>query len=108
MRTSLLFSCLLFFVIFNAYAQTEVVVSDDELNKYATAMDSVNELTIQLMDSISLLVKNTTVMSAARYNELSRIVNNKIKLSEAKATAEEIIFVKYIAEYKSKVQTTLT
>ncbi|NBW33823.1 MAG: hypothetical protein EBR30_02080 [Cytophagia bacterium] len=102
MRTSLLFCFFIFLLTLNAHAQTEVVVSDEELLKYATAMDSVNELTVQLTDSITLLVKNTTVMSAARYNELSRIANDEAKLTEAKATTEEISFIKYMADYKSK------
>lgn len=102
MRTSLLFSCMLFLLALNAQAQTEATVTDEELNKYATAMDSVNELTIGLMDSITLMVKNTTVVNAARYNDLSKIINDEAKLAEAKATPEEIEFVKSVADYKSK------
>ncbi len=102
MRTSLLFSCLFFLLTIHSQAQTDVAVTDEELGKYATAMDSVNELTIELMDSITLMVKNTTVVNAARYNDLSKIVNDETKLAEAKATPEEIAFVKSVADYKSK------
>lgn len=102
MRTSLLFSCMMLFMVVNAHAQTDVTVTDEELTKYATAMDSVNELTIELMDSITTMVKNTTVMSAARYNDLSKIIDDESKLAEAKATPEEINFVKGVADYKSK------
>ncbi len=102
MRTSLLFSCMLFLIVVNAHAQTDVTVTDEELTKYATAMDSVNELTVELMDSITLMVKNTTVMNAARYNDLSKIIGDESKLAEAKATPEEIDFVKSVVDYKSK------
>lgn len=76
-------------------------VTDEELTKYATAMDSVNELTTQLMDSISVMVKNNKTVSAARYNDLSKIISDETKLTEAKATPEEIAFVKEVAEHKS-------
>lgn len=102
MRTSLLFSCMLFLIAVYANAQTDVAVTDEELTKYATAMDSVNELTIELMDSITSMVKNTSVMSATRYNDLSKIIGDESKLAEAKATPEEIDFVKSVADYKSK------
>lgn len=102
MRTSLLFSCAFFLLAISAHAQNDVAVTDEELGKYATAMDSVNELTIELMDSITLMVKNTTVMNAARYNDLSKIISDEAKLTEAKATPEEIAFVKSVADYKSK------
>lgn len=102
MRTSLLFSCAFFLLAISAHAQNDVAVTDGELGKYATAMDSVNELTIELMDSITLMVKNTTVMNAARYNDLSKIISDEAKLTEAKATPEEIAFVKSVADYKSK------
>lgn len=102
MRTSLLFSCAFFLLAISAHSQNDVAVTDEELGKYATAMDSVNELTIELMDSITLMVKNTTVMNAARYNDLSKIISDETKLTEAKATPEEIAFVKSVADYKSK------
>jgi hypothetical protein len=76
-------------------------VSDEELTKYATAMDSVSELTTQLMDTISVMVKGSEAVSAARYNDLSKIINDETKLAEAKATPEEIAFVKEVAERKN-------
>lgn len=102
MKKSLLFSCLFLLLTLSAYSQTDVSVTDEELGKYAYAMDSVNELTIELMDSITQMVKNATVVNAARYNDLSRIINDETKLTEAKATPEEIAFVKQVADYKSK------
>lgn len=74
-----------------------VTVSEEELTKYATAMDSINEMSASLRMMITDMVKNGKVMNAARYNEISKIINDETKLTEAKATPEEIAFVKEVA-----------
>jgi Ca2+-binding EF-hand superfamily protein len=74
-----------------------VTVSEEELTKYATAMDSINEMSASLRMMITDMVKNGNVMNAARYNEISKIINDETKLTEAKATPEEIAFVKEVA-----------
>ncbi len=84
-----------------AYAQ-EVTVTDEELSKYATAMDSVNEMSASVLVTISDMVKNSTVMDAARYNDLSKIAKDEAKLAEAKATPEEIAFLNEVATKKEE------
>ena len=84
--------------ISSVFAQdAAVIVSDEELTKYATAMDSINEMSASLRLFITDKVKNGKVMTAARYNEVSKIINDETKLTEAKATPEEIAFVKEVA-----------
>lgn len=82
----------------SAFAQdAAVTVSEEELTKYATAMDSINEMSASLRLMITDMVKNGKVMNAARYNEVSKIINDETKLTEAKATPEEIAFAKEVA-----------
>jgi hypothetical protein len=80
----------------SVYSQ-DVTVTDEELTKYATAMDSINEMSASLRMMITDMVKNGKVMNATRYNEISKIINDETKLAEAKATPEEIAFTKEVA-----------
>jgi uncharacterized membrane protein len=55
-----------------------------------------------LIDSISAMVKNNEKVTAARYNELSKIINDETKLAEAEAKPEEIEAIKGILKYKEE------
>jgi hypothetical protein len=48
------------------------------------------------------MVKANEGLTNARYNELSKIMNDEAKLAAAKATPEEIAFMKQVAEKKSE------
>lgn len=91
-----LFPLVTLFTISVALAQ-ETTVSDEELTKYATAMDSINEMSADVKIMITDMVKNGSAMTATRYNEISKIISDETKLAEAKATPEEISFVKEVA-----------
>jgi hypothetical protein len=94
----LMISALSLITLSSVFAQdAAVTVTDEELTKYATAMDSINEMSASLRLLITDMVKNGKVMNAARYNEVSKIINEEGKLAEAKATPEEIAFVKEVA-----------
>jgi uncharacterized protein YukE len=80
----------------SAYAQDAAAVTDEELKKYAVAMDSINELQAELNGTIKTMVTTNTGVSAARYNELFKIINDEGKLLEANATSDEINFVKQV------------
>jgi Asp-tRNA(Asn)/Glu-tRNA(Gln) amidotransferase C subunit len=71
-------------------------ITDEELARYVITMDSVAALTEQIKQVITELVTNNPAISAARYNELSRIAGDSVKLVEAKATPEEIRALKEI------------
>ncbi|HEX5169317.1 MAG TPA: hypothetical protein VFW11_09085 [Cyclobacteriaceae bacterium] len=75
-------------------------VSDDELQRYAVMMDSIDEMRIDLLAEISEMVKGTDKITVARYNDLSKISNDAAKLEEAKATPDEISFLKEIQTLK--------
>ncbi len=89
------------FTVSSAYSQ-DATVSDEELTKYATAMDSINEMSAEVKVMITNLVKNGKVMTATRYNEISKIITDEAKLTEAKATPEEIAFAKEVATKKDE------
>lgn len=99
------------FVMTQAFAQsTNLAVSDEELMKYATATDSVNEMLANVRIDLTEMIKEKNVMSGARYNELSKVVEDPTKLAAAQATPEEIAFVKQVNtkrdEEMAKVNTT--
>ncbi len=97
------FLAVLCFSIFSALqAQDAEKVSDEELQRYAVMMDSIDEMRIELLAEISEKVKGTDKITVARYNDLSRIANDPAKLEEAKATPDEISFLKEIQTSKEK------
>lgn len=77
-------------------------VSDEELKKYAIAMDSINSMKATLLSDIKHKVETNEKITNSRYNELSKIVNDEAKLKEANATEEEIAFVREIALFKTE------
>lgn len=86
-----------------AFSQ-DAIVSEEELTKYATVMDSVAEMSVAVQATLSDMVKESEVMNGTRYNELSKIATDEAKLAEAKATPEEIAFLNEVAE-KKKTET---
>jgi hypothetical protein len=89
-----------------SFAQSpSLAVTDAELMKYATVMDSVNEMSASVRLELADMVKGNTIMNTARYNDLSRIIDDPAQLQTAKATPEEIAFVKEVTEKKSEEMT---
>lgn len=81
-------------------AQTEI--SDEELEKYAVTMDSVEDMKASLLEDITEMVEKNEKMTNARYNDLSKIIDDEAALKEAKATPEEIAFIKDVAAKKEE------
>jgi hypothetical protein len=77
-------------------------ITDDELEKYAVTMDSVNDMKASLLKDIETMVKSNEKMTNARYNELTKIVDDEAALAKAKATPEEIAFMKEVAAKKEE------
>ena len=96
------FSLVCFMALFSTklFAQDAATVTDEELKKYAIAMDSVNEMQAALSGEIKTMVTTNQTISAQRYNELFKIINDEGKLLEANATPEEISFVKEVIAKK--------
>jgi len=86
----------------SSFAQDDAAVTNAELEKYAIAMDSIETLKTHLIATITDMVENNTKVSASRYNELSRIVDDSTKLVEASATADEINAIKEIVAKKQE------
>lgn len=77
-------------------------VSEDELRKYAVAMDSINDMKESLLKEISDIIKADGKMTNARYNELSKIADDEAKLAQAKATEAEKALLKKVADKKTE------
>src|ERR1700754_4815412 len=94
----LLFAVTLLCVVSLGYAQTTApTFNDEDLKKYAITMDSVKGMQETLNASITEMVRKNTVMKVDRYNQLFKIIDDQAKLEEAKATTEEVAFVKEVA-----------
>lgn len=99
MKNLLLSLLTLMLVTFGLQAQE--TVSDEELKKYAVAIDSINTMKASLLNEIKGMVESNDSMTNARYNELSKIMNDEAKLKEANATEAELKFMKEVAQYKT-------
>jgi hypothetical protein len=96
--TALLLSCGML-----AKAQTTTpAFTDEDLKKYAITMDSVESMKKSVTAGITEMVQKNTVMSVQRYNELFKVAADEAKLAEAKATPEEIAFLKQVASYRTE------
>src|SRR5687768_1263057 len=95
----------LFFIVQGAQAQSENAqsqITDEELEKYAVTMDSVNDMKESLLADITEMVKDNEKMTNARYNDLSKIIDDEAALTAAKATPEEIAFIKEVQTKKEE------
>lgn len=72
-------------------------ITDSDLKKYKIVIDSIETLKNQLTVTINNLAKGNGNISASRFNTLIPIINNEAKLTEAKATPDEIAYVKKAA-----------
>jgi hypothetical protein len=78
-------------------------ISDEDLKKYAVTMDSVNGMKQTLLTHLAEKLRNNTKnVQVSRYNELYKIIDDEAKLAEAKATPEEIAFVKEVDQFKDQ------
>jgi predicted nucleic acid-binding Zn-ribbon protein len=97
---AILFASFLIIASQSLFAQDQI--TDEELKKYVVTMDSINDMKASLLEEINEMVKANEGLTNARYNELSKIINDEAKLAAAKATPEEIAFMKQVAEKKSE------
>lgn len=100
MKSKLLIAALFSFVAFSSMAQDDTAITDEELERYAVMMDSIDEMKADLMAEITEMVKNNDSLSVSRYNDLFRIIDDEAKLAEANATPAEIRAVKKIQDRK--------
>jgi len=102
MKVNYFLIALLLIASFGVRAQEaeSTAVSDDELERYAVMMDSIDEMRVSLLSEISEMVKGNEKISVTRYNELSKIIDDQEKLTAANATPEEIAAIKEVQERK--------
>ena len=90
----------LFFVISAQSQDDSSIVSDEELQRYAVMMDSIEAMRQTLLAEISEMVKSNEKITVARYNELSKIMKDESKLEAAQATPDEITALKEVQARK--------
>lgn len=99
-QSAILITSFLVLAASSVFAQDQI--TEDELMKYAVAMDSINDMKSTLLKEIDEMVASNEKMTNARYNELYAIMGDETKLQAAKATEEEIAFMKKVADTKSE------
>lgn len=102
MKIKVLSLFFVFCIISTATRAQDDAVSDDDLRRYAVAMDSIEQMKKNLIETISDMVKGNENVSASRYNDLSKIIDDESKLTEAEATETEIAFIKAVAAKKEE------
>ena len=88
--------CLIALSFFSASGQASDAITDEDLKKYAIVMDSIEDMRQSLLDNMSESIKNNDQITAARYNELSKIIKDSVKLEAAKATEAEVAAIKKV------------
>jgi hypothetical protein len=83
-------------------ASDDAAITDEELEKYAVTMDSVNDMKESLLEAITAKVKSNEKLTMARYNDLSKIIDDEAALTKAKATPQEVAFIKEVATMKEE------
>ena len=91
MKLNRIFTVILFTGVVT-YVQAQEITMD-ELKKYVVVMDSIETLKTNLTVSMNNLSKGNAQISSNRFNTLMPLINNEAKLTEAKATPEEIAYV---------------
>lgn len=76
-------------------------ISNDELKKYIITMDSLEVLKNQLTTTINNLSKNSKI-SSDRFNKLMPVINDQTKLTELKATPDEIAETKKMISIRNE------
>lgn len=69
-------------------------ITDADLNRYVIAIDSIETLKNSLAEKINKLAKGNEKISEQRYTALAPIANDPGKLKAAKATPDEMAYVK--------------
>lgn len=78
----------------SAGAQKRDSVTNEELHKYVVVIDSLETLKKSRAEMSTRFAKGNTKITPARYTQLLPIIDDSKKLAEAKATADEIAYVK--------------
>lgn len=104
MKIKVLFLFLMVSMMSTVVNAQDDAITDEDLKKYAVSMDSIEHMKARLIETITEMVKGNEEVSAARYNELSKLIDDEAKLKEAEATEVEVEFVKAVAA-KKEVET---
>jgi hypothetical protein len=86
----------------NAQDQDEEI-TNEQLERYAIAMDSVERMKQEIIDMMTTEVEENEDITGGRFNELSKIIEDSVKLAEANATQEEIDFILSVKEKKDQM-----
>jgi hypothetical protein len=81
---------------------SNVAITDEDIRSYAEVMDSVNAMKKELLGEITDKVKGNPKITVSRYMELSKANGDEAKLTELKATPDEVAFVKEVSDFKNE------
>jgi hypothetical protein len=93
---------LLSLVFFTVSGQDSEAVTDEELKNYAVLMDSIVDMRQSLLFDMSESIKNNDQITASRYNDLSKIIEDSVKLKAVSATEAEIAAIKKVISDRDK------
>lgn len=96
-------STLLLLTIFTlTSALSSAQVSDLELKKYVVVMDSITTLKNHLTAKMNDLATSNSKISPSRFNALMPVIDNQVRLTELKATPDEIAIIKKVAAVRDE------
>ena len=90
-----------FFLLISSTSSFSQQISDAELKKYIVTMDSLEVFKNQLTATINNLSKNSKI-SSDRFNKLMSAINDQTKLTELKATPDEITQTKKMMSIRNE------
>lgn len=94
MRIKFTFLTVLIFTGISAKGQQADSITNEELNRYAVMMDSLEALKKQRNDLSIKFAKGNEKITAARYQQLLPIIDDQKKLADSKASLNEVTYVK--------------
>lgn len=77
-----------------AGAQKRDSINNEDLTRYAVMMDSVQSVQKKISNRTIELARGNSKITPARYTALLPLADDQKKLTEAKATSDEIAYVK--------------
>jgi uncharacterized protein (DUF1697 family) len=94
MKRKLILILGLTFITLLASAQKRDSINNEDLTRYAVMMDSVQSVQKKISNRTIELARGNSKITPARYTALLPLADDQKKLTEAKATPDEIAYVK--------------
>lgn len=90
MKVNVFLTLIIALITTTIHAQNDFAVDNDELERYAIMMDSVDQMRVKLVAELTDMVRNNENITVERYNQLYKISDDESKLATANATPQEL------------------